>query len=182
MTRDTTPAVDAIGELHLTGNIVPQTWYKAITTPAGKPNLAAITILADIAYWYRPTVRRDEATGEISEVRKKFAGDKLQRTYESYVEQFGLSKHLVQEAIKALVRQGLVTREFRTLTTETGLVLTNVMYLEPVAEKMAAISAPSFVRENSKTGGGSPQKPEGDRGRKWGDHKYRYFCKDYFRD
>ncbi len=57
--------VAAIGELHLEGNITPHAWYQApaLQFANGKANLAAITLLADVMYWYRPTILRDEATG-----------------------------------------------------------------------------------------------------------------------
>lgn len=35
--------VDAMGTLSLSGNIVPQIWYKTITKETGKPYLLAIT-------------------------------------------------------------------------------------------------------------------------------------------
>lgn len=71
--------VDAIGTLHLSGNVVPQIWYKTITKETGKPYLLAITLLADIVYWYRPTEVRDERSGQIIGWRKKFKGDLLQK-------------------------------------------------------------------------------------------------------
>jgi hypothetical protein len=47
----TTPEVDAIGALPFTGNLIPHAWYTALTLPSGKPDLVAITLLADIVYW-----------------------------------------------------------------------------------------------------------------------------------
>ena len=69
----TTPEVDAIGALPWQGNLVPHAWYTALTSPSGKPDLVAITLLADIVYWYRPVVERDPATGKVLRQRKKFA-------------------------------------------------------------------------------------------------------------
>ena len=57
--------VDASAEISITGNITPQAWYKTIVKETGKPHLAAIVILSDIVYWYRPTELRDESTGQI---------------------------------------------------------------------------------------------------------------------
>ena len=39
------PIVDAMGEINITGNVTPQTWYKTILRENGKPYLLAIAIL-----------------------------------------------------------------------------------------------------------------------------------------
>lgn len=57
--------VDQMGVLNISGNVIPQIWYKTITKTTGKPYLLAITLLADIVYWYRPKEVRDEASGQI---------------------------------------------------------------------------------------------------------------------
>jgi len=49
-------------------------------------------ILADVVYWYRPAVLRDERTGAVIGQKKKFAEDMLRRSYSDLEEQFGLSK------------------------------------------------------------------------------------------
>ena len=64
MDSKTTPTVDAIGQMHFTGNVIDHHWYKSITLPDGKADLIAINILAEIVYWYRPRILRDETTGE----------------------------------------------------------------------------------------------------------------------
>ena len=63
-------AVDAVGEMNLTGNIIPEAWYRTITKN-GKPCSLAILLLADIVYWYRPTEHRDETTQNVI-YKKKF--------------------------------------------------------------------------------------------------------------
>lgn len=45
--------VDQSSQLNISGNIIPQTWYKSIVRENGKPYLTAIVILADIVYWYK---------------------------------------------------------------------------------------------------------------------------------
>jgi hypothetical protein len=40
----------------------------------------------------RPTILRDEATGEVIGWRKKFKADRLQRTYQRLSYQFGITK------------------------------------------------------------------------------------------
>ncbi|ERM91528.1 hypothetical protein O163_10175 [Caldanaerobacter subterraneus subsp. yonseiensis KB-1] len=134
------PEVLKIAKINLEGNIIPQQWYRHITYPSGKPNPIAVTLLAEIVYWYRPVIERDPITGEVIGYRKKFKGDKLQRSYQSFADQFGFSKRQVQDAMKRLVELGLIRIEFRNIKTETGLVLTNVMYVEPVTEEIERIT------------------------------------------
>jgi len=133
--------VEEIGKINFEGNIIPANWYKHITFSSGKPNLNAIVILAEIVYWYRPTIIRDPATGEIKGYKTKFSADKLQRSYQSFADQFGISKRQAQDAIKLLRDLGLITLEFRTITMPTsGLKLTNVMFIEPVPERIKEIT------------------------------------------
>ncbi|WP_434577153.1 hypothetical protein [Thermoanaerobacterium thermosaccharolyticum] len=133
--------VEEIGKINFEGNIIPANWYKHITFSSGKPNLNAIIILAEIVYWYRPTIIRDPATGEIKGYKTKFNADKLQRSYQSFADQFGISKRQAQDAIKLLRDLGLITLEFRTITMPTsGLKLTNVMFIEPVPERIEEIT------------------------------------------
>ncbi|SNX54051.1 hypothetical protein [Thermoanaerobacterium sp. RBIITD] len=133
--------VEQIGKINFEGNIIPANWYKHITFQSGKPNLNAIIILAEIVYWYRPTIIRDPATGEIKGYKTKFNADKLQRSYQSFADQFGISKRQAQDAIKLLRDLGLITLEFRTITMPTsGLKLTNVMFIEPVPERIEEIT------------------------------------------
>jgi hypothetical protein len=134
------PEVLKMAKINLEGNIIPQQWYRHITYPSGKPNPIAVTLLAEIVYWYRPVIERDPITGEVIGYRKKFKGDKLQRSYQSFADQFGFSKRQVQDAMKRLVELGLIRIEFRNIKTETGLVLTNVMYVEPVTEEIERIT------------------------------------------
>ena len=75
--NNTTKIVQEIGAMNITGNVIPPLWYQNIKTPTGKTAFLAINLLADIVYWYRPTIIRDEETGNIIEYKKKFAKDKL---------------------------------------------------------------------------------------------------------
>ena len=52
-------AVDAMGRIEISGNIIPQKWYRVILRDNGKPDLLAIILLSDIVYWYRPVEVRD---------------------------------------------------------------------------------------------------------------------------
>lgn len=67
--------VDAMGSIAISGNVIPEEWYKHILKPTtGKPYLLAITILADLVYWHRPTEVRDERTGEVIGWKRSFMG------------------------------------------------------------------------------------------------------------
>jgi hypothetical protein len=131
--------VAAIGRIHFEGNIIPHTWYKAITFPSGKTDLNAIVLLAEIVYWYRPTIELDEATGEVVNVRKKFRDDMLQRSYQQFADKFGLTRRQCEDAIARLVDNGLITKETRTVKTSTG-TMGNVLYVEPVPAAIQRIS------------------------------------------
>lgn len=141
--------VEQIGQMNFQGNIVPMSWFEHIKTEAGKPDSIGILILSDIVYWYRPTIVRDEATGKILKYEKKFKADKLQKSYEQIAEQFGYSKTQVRRALRRLEAQGLITLEFRNITTSGGLKLTNVLYIEPVPAKIAEITYISMLSEQT---------------------------------
>ncbi|TMU83442.1 DnaD domain protein [Bacillus sp. BHET2] len=122
---------DQIGELEIVGNIVPHLWYKNITFSSGKTHFVAITVLADIVYWYRPTMIKDES-GMIVGDRTKFKGDMLQKSYQAFADFYGFTKRQVKDAIDFLVDHHLLLREFRTISS-SSILLNNVMYLQPVA-------------------------------------------------
>lgn len=120
--------VDGVGKLNITGNIIPDTWYRKITYSNGKPCLNAIIILSDIVYWYRPVEIRDERTGLLRGYKKKFKNDMLQRSYDDLANKFGLTKRQVKDAVDILVDMGVVIREFRNFTAG-GMKLCNVTFL-----------------------------------------------------
>lgn len=136
--------VDAIGTLHLSGNVVPQIWYKTITKETGKPYLLAITLLADIVYWYRPTEVRDERSGQIIGWRKKFKGDLLQKTYQQYADLFGESKRTVKAALDRLENLGVIKKEFRDVECENGITLYNLMYISLDVDVLAKMTYPEI--------------------------------------
>ena len=123
--------VDMVGRISITGNIIPQIWYKTITHPSGKPYLEAIVILSDIVYWYRPTEVRDERTGEVIAYRKRFKADLAQ--------QFGISKREATNAVVALEKIGVVRRHLRTIDVN-GTKTANVLFLELVPKVLLALT------------------------------------------
>jgi len=121
--------VDAIGNMHLEGNVIPHTWYENIRLEStGKPDLIAITLLSEIVYWYRPSYVKEEESGRLIGMNKKFKADALQRSYDSFVAQFGFSKKQVREAMDRLEQLGLIIRDFRTIS-KNGTSLSNVLFI-----------------------------------------------------
>ena len=139
------PACDAVKEMTLTGNVIPQIWYKTIVKrdlKNPKPHLLAINVLADIVYWYRPTEVRDEATGAVIGYRKKFAADLLQRSYAQIAEQFGCSIGQAKDAIVFLEQMGVVRRELRTIEVQ-GMSYNNILFLALDVDKLRELTYPS---------------------------------------
>lgn len=132
--------VDAVGRMQLTGNVIPQTWYKSILKETGKPDLLAIVLLAEIVYWYRPIEERDEATGQITGYRTRFYNDMLQRDYESFANQFGENKRNIRDAMARLEKLGVIRRDFRTILTSTGIRCSNVLFVEVIPDKLYEIT------------------------------------------
>ena len=133
--------VNRMCRLQFTGNVIPSTWYHTIKKETGKPNLNAIIILADIVYWYKPTEIRDEGTGQVIGVRKKFKSDLLQRSYQQISEQFGISKKEATNAVVFLEKLGVVKRVFRTISMN-GIVVNNVLYLELIVDRLKELTYP----------------------------------------
>jgi hypothetical protein len=141
--------VDRINQIKLQGNIIPPQWFKHIKFPSGKPNVLAILILSDIIYWYRPTIIRDEETGEILDVKKKFKLDMLQRDYQAFGDQYGYTKRQARDAIKLLEDMRLVRKELRTITLPSGRKANNVLFIEPIVESIIAITFESASYDTS---------------------------------
>lgn len=133
--------VDLIGQINISGNVIPQSWFKTIIRDNGKPNLSAIVILSDIVYWYRPTEIRDEQTGQTIAMKKKFKSDLLQRSYNSLSEQFGISKREATNAVTALEQLGVVKKHFRTVVSD-GVPHSNVLFIELIPDVLYRITYP----------------------------------------
>ena len=138
--------VDAMASIQITGNVIPQIWYKTITKENGKPHLLAISILADIVYWYRPAEVRDEATGQLIGYRKKFKADLLQRSYDQFAELFGESKRSITDAVIRLEMLGVIKREFRVIEI-AGVKYNNVLFLDFFPERLYSLTYPDKVIE-----------------------------------
>ena len=121
--------VDQVGSVHLEGNILPTSWFSTFVLESGKPDLNAIVVLSEIVYWHRPTVVRDEYSGQVVRVKKKFKSDLLQRSYQSFSDQYGFSKQQVKEAFDRLEKYGVLKRHFRTIEANNQKY-NNVLFIE----------------------------------------------------
>lgn len=141
-----TEVVEAVGRMKFEGNIVPRAWYRTIVTKTSQgsstADLLAIVVLAEIVFWYRPGPGFDDVSGMPCKCRKKFAADKLQLGYADLAARLGLTKRQVESAVGRLVDQGLISREFRTVTGKDGRRIPNVMFLEPNPVRLSEVSVP----------------------------------------
>jgi hypothetical protein len=146
-----TETVVEIGKINFTGNIIPHAWYQHVTQKVKTKNgiiertdSDALLVLAEIIYWYRPRTERDEQSGQITGIYKRFKADKLQKSYRDFTRLLGLSVKQVRAAIKTLVNLGLIKAELRTVV-DKGMTYANVMFVEPVVEAIARISVPKAL-------------------------------------
>ena len=131
--------VQGIASINRRGNIIDDGWYQHIThAESGHAHLLAIAILADICYWYTPTVTTDEIT-DVKNYTKKFASDKLQKSYKSWAEKFGVSKRMTQTACYRLKDLELITIEVRDVNVN-GMMIYGLTFFEPISDNVKKIS------------------------------------------
>jgi hypothetical protein len=130
----TNATVSEIGLLHISGDIVPPEFFKAIKFDNGKPDLLACLILADILYWYRPIKPRDERTGQTLTWRQRFAGETLQRSYEAFAEKFGATERQARDACARLKQAGIITITVKPLGAGGSLT-----FFQPIPSALARI-------------------------------------------
>ncbi len=136
------PIVDQVAKLDFTGNIIPETWYSTIVSTTGKPNPLSILILADIVYFYRPKIYRDES-GLITKYQKRFKDDDyLQRSYEQIMQKFNITKRQAKYSLLLLEELGVIKRHLRTIKVSEGVVCHNVMFLELIPAKLIELTYP----------------------------------------
>ena len=150
---DITSTIDKMSDINLSGNMIPQSWFSNITystkTRENIPYIEAIIILSDICYWYRKTEIRDENSGKIIRYQKKFQYDMLQRSYESFSEQFGFSKQVTMEAIHFLEAKALIVAEFRHFKPKDGSFQSNLLFLAPIPEEIKKITNNSRIKKKN---------------------------------
>jgi len=150
--------VTEIGRIHFEGNIIPHQWYQQILLDSGKPNLPAITILAEIIYWYRPYQTLDKRGKPL--LRKHFDGDMFQCTAAYFETKFGLTKDQARKALKRLEDAGYIRREYRDIVQQ-GILRNNIMFIEPVPLAIMAITHP-VVAAKAPPVQNAPLSPVGD--------------------
>lgn len=142
-------SVDAMTGLQIQGNMVPFAWYQTILRPNGKPYLLAIIILADLVYWFKPVEVLDEVSGRFLGWRKRFKADLLQKSYKSYEEVLGESRHSIKTAMDALEDLGVIRREFREIRTPGGIA-NNVMFIDLDVDILKKLTYPEMAEEVDK--------------------------------
>lgn len=157
MKKEVTEVIKRIHEIEITGDVIPPSWYSHIiyTTKKGKvkPDMLAIAILANIVYWYKPRIIRDEQTNRVTGYERKFDLDKLQRSYAQLGKFYGQTKDEVKTAVRRLEDLKLITVEFRTLKIN-GKVHNNVMFVEPIPDSIKKINEITPYAKNSWEGYG----------------------------
>ena len=135
-----------LASINITGDLIPSTWYKYLKIPHNSPknkpervDYYSILILSQLVYWYRPTIERDEHTGHITEYKQKFWGDTLQKSYQDMAGYFGFSKKSVKQATDRLVDLGLISKDFKQVSTGKGII-NNVLYIAINADAIGYIS------------------------------------------
>ena len=96
----------------LSGNITPSQWYQEFTTSKGTADLALISVLSEIIYWYRPKRVKDPVTGNITYVTK-FLGDAWQTSYEHFQRRLGFNREKLRRIFVKLEQMEICLREFR---------------------------------------------------------------------
>ena len=140
--------VDQVGKIGLTGNIIPEAWYKTVISRNGKVNLLAVNILSEVVYWYRPTELRDETTGNVTYKKKFRHKDFIQKSYKEICEKFNCSEKQAREALKDLENLGVVKRHFKTVETEYGFI-PNAMFLELIPSALIDLTFPEKDKDNN---------------------------------
>lgn len=119
--------VDKMANISFRGDVVPSTWYSTFKDEKGKINAMALLMLANIVYWYRPTIIRDE-NGEV--FIKRFKSDLLQRSYKEFCDMYSIGKTTVTRNLIYLEEHKVIERVFRDVETESGQILYNTMFIK----------------------------------------------------
>lgn len=126
--------VDAIGQMNITGNVVPTSWFSKIKLDSGRPDTVAIIILSELLYWYRPTESKDEVTGQTI-WKKKFYADLLQKSIGDLADKFNFSYEQVKQALNRLQESGYIIKRKRHEVIN-GRKYGNHLYIELVPDRI----------------------------------------------
>jgi hypothetical protein len=136
-------AVLEIGKINFVGDIIPHEWYQHIKYENGKACHHAIAILANIVYWYRPTTIKAEATGRLIAHQQKFKAESLQRSYQSFADQFGLTRRQAQSACDLLESLGLIKRYTKAMSSGQGTIQ-KALYIDLCVDRVKEITFSSY--------------------------------------
>ncbi len=132
--RSLTPANHAAAKIFENNKdllVTPTAWYHHLRCKSG-PDDIAITLLAEIVYWFRP--RKD--------AKRKFESDQLQKYISAFTGKFCYSRHQVSRALARLEAAGLITKELRNIPLPTGRNLGNVLFIDLNPGRLLEISTP----------------------------------------
>lgn len=118
-----TDTVSQIGRMNITGNVIPANWWHHIKMPSGKPDTIGMVLLSEI----------------ISNCDQIKNNEGLQRSYQSFSEQFGFTKREVTEALKRLRNADIIIIELRIVDTQYG-ACHNVTFFKLNLEKLHKIT------------------------------------------
>ena len=121
------------------GNITPNEWYQQFTNNRGTPDLALISVLSEIVYWYRPKKAKDPATGSITYVNK-FLGSAWQTSYEHFEKKFGFNREKLRKIFVKLEQMGICSREFRNVKLR-GQTYNNRLFIHLSSEFLNSCTA-----------------------------------------
>lgn len=139
--------VDRMAEWNPQGLVIPYTWFQTIQK-SNKPYMPAIVILAEIVYWYRPSIIRDEVTGRVIGYKKKFKADMLQKNRSGFADTFGLTKNQVFTAIDHLKDLGVIKNHLRDEVIY-GQRMNNVPYIELNYDILRELTYPMVIHADS---------------------------------
>lgn len=134
------PTVDLMAEWNPQGLVIPYTWFQTVQLN-DKPYMPAIVILAEVVYWYRPKINRDEVSGRVLGYEKRFQADMLQKNRSGFIETFGLTKDQVYKGIKFLEDLGVIQNHLRKIEVN-GQTLNNVRFIELNYEILRKLTYP----------------------------------------
>lgn len=119
------------------GNIIDHTWSSFILTDTKipRPDPIAMMLLAEIVYWYRPSL---EIIDGKKVLRKKYKEDLLQKSYQDLENDLGFTHKQLKGAFLTLERIGVVKRILRTVYSN-GSKVGNVLYIELYHTKLQSL-------------------------------------------
>lgn len=119
--------------------ILPTEWFRLVRRRSGSVHLAATVILAEVVFWYRFRIVRDEKSGKLLRTECRFSGDSFRRSLTGWSDMLGLSRKEVRNAIETLKRLGLITV---TIERMPGSARYREMGISPVVKAIEAITHP----------------------------------------